>query len=124
MVRQTIALNQLQHNPKINVNGNPVNVGVTGQNIYTVPAGKKAVLNSLFTRLVSLGTGTFIRFNIISTVTSRLVNTTVPETVLTEKLVGTSGIEMNAGDDVQLIGDGAGDNSSVGFSLTVEEFPL
>lgn len=124
MVRQTIALNQLQHNPKINVNGNPVNVGVTGQNIYTVPAGKKAVLNSLFTRLVSLGTGTFIRFNIVSTVTSRLVNTTVPETVLTEKLVGTSGIEMNAGDDVQLIGDGAGDNSSVGFSLTVEEFPL
>lgn len=124
MVRQTIALNQLQHNPKINVNGNPVTVGVTPQNIYTVPAGKKAVLNSLFTRLVSLGTGTFIRFNIVSTVTSRLVNTTVPETVLTEKLVGTSGIEMNAGDDVQLIGDGAGDNSSVGFSLTVEEFPL
>lgn len=122
MVGKRGALNQVQKIAGFNFAANPVVVGVTAIDIYTVPAGRKAILKSMFTRPVSFGTNTFMRFSLIVTgATLRLENVTGTETVLTEKLPNTTGILMNAGDIIRLDGDGAGDNGSMGYDIKVEE---
>jgi len=110
--------------PTFRIEANPVVIGTTVHNIHTVPAGKKAILSSLFTRLVSLGGNVLIRFQIVGAVTSRIVETTVPETILTEKLSNTTGIELDAGDILQLVGDSGSDNGSVGYIAKLQETPV
>lgn len=121
MVGRRTALNVVQKLPGLTFADNPVIVGVTAIDIYTVPAGRKALLKSLFTRLVSLGAGTLITFQLITPTNLRLVRTTVAETVLTEKLTNTSGILMQAGTIIRLNGDSGADNSSVGYDIKIEE---
>lgn len=122
---RSTAKNVSQKINEISIADNPVSVGVTSQNVYTVPAGKKAKINSLFARAVSFGTNTFMRFSILSSgPAARLVNETSPETILTEKLGQTSGIEIDATDRISLDGDGAGNNGSMGFRITIQETPL
>jgi len=121
LVGRRTALNVVQKLPGLTFADNPVIVGVTAIDIYTVPTGRKALLTSLFTRLVSLGAGTLITFQLITPTNLRLVRTTVAETVLTEKLTNTTGILMQAGTIIRLDGDSGADNSSVGFDIKVEE---
>lgn len=121
LVGRRTALNVIQKIPGITFAANPVIVGTTAIDIYTVPAGRKALLKSMFTRLVSLGANTLITFQLITPTNLRLERTTVPETVLTEKLTNTSGILMQAGTIIRLDGDNGADNGSVGYDIKVEE---
>jgi len=121
LVGRRTALNRVQKIPGLTFEDNPVIVGVVAIDIYTVPAGRKALLESLFTRLVSLGTNTQITFQLVTPTNLRLVRTTVPETVLTEKLTNTTGILLQAGTILRLDGDGAGNNGSVGYDIKIEE---
>jgi len=121
LVGKRVALNSVQKIPGLTFADNPVIVGVTPIDIYTVPAGRKALLKSMFTRLVSLGAGTLITFQLITPTNLRLVRTTVPETVLTEKLTNTNGILLQTGTIIRLDGDSGADNSSVGYDIKVEE---
>lgn len=121
LVGRRTALNQVQKIPGLTFAANPVIVGTTAIDIYTVPTARKALLKSLFTRLVSLGAGTLITFQLITPTNLRLVRTTVAETVLTEKLTNTNGILLQAGTILRLDGDSGADNSSVGYDVKIEE---
>jgi len=121
LVGRRTALNTVQKLPGLTFADNPVIVGVAAIDIYTVPANRKALFTSMFTRLVSLGTNTQITFQLITPTNLRLVRTTVPETVLTEKLTNTNGLLLQAGTIIRLNGDGAGNNGSVGYDIKVEE---
>lgn len=121
LVGKRTALNVVQKLPGLTFADNPVIVGVVAIDIYTVPAGRKAMLRSLFTRAVSFGTNTFMQFQLVTPTNLRLERATVAETVLTEKLINSNGILMQAGTIIKLDGDGAGNNGSMGYDIKVEE---
>lgn len=121
MVTKTVAKNVIQKLPGLTFADNPVIVGLTAIDIYTVPAGRKSLLTSLFSRAVSFGANTFMRFSLITPTVLRLENATAPETVLTEKLINTNGILLQAGTIIRLDGDAAANNGSMGFDIKVEE---
>jgi len=121
LVGKRTALNAVQKIPGLTFAANPAIVGVTPIDIYTVPPGRKAMLKSMFTRFVSVGAGTLITFQLITPTNLRLERTTAVEPVLTEKLINTTGILMQAGTIIRLDGDSGADNSSVGYDIKVEE---
>lgn len=121
MVTKLVAKNVIQKLPGLTFADNPNTVGVTAIDIYTVPAGRKSLLTSLFSRAVSFGTNVFMQFSLITPTVLRLERATAPETVLTEKLINTNGILLQAGTIIRLDGDGGANNGSMGFDIKVEE---
>ena len=123
MVGRRTALNVVQKIPGITFTDNPIVVGVVAIDIYTVPTNHKAMLKSLFTRAVSFGTNTFMQFQLVTLagVNLRLERATVVETALTEKLVNSTGILLQAGTIIRLNADGVANNGSMGYDIKIEE---
>lgn len=116
-------MNVVQKIPGITFTDNPIVVGVVAIDIYTVPTNHKAMLKSLFTRAVSFGTNTFMQFQLVTLagVNLRLERATVVETALTEKLVNSTGILLQAGTIIRLNADGVANNGSMGYDIKIEE---
>lgn len=121
MVGRRTALNVVQKIPGLTFADNPIIVGLVAIDIYTVPVGRKAMLRSLFTRAVSFGSNTFMQFQLVTPTSLRLERATLVELVLTEKLVNSTGILMQAGTIIRLDGDAALNNGSMGYDIKVEE---
>jgi len=123
LVGRRTALNVVQKIPGITFTDNPIVVGVVAIDIYTVPTNHKAMLKSLFTRAVSFGTNTFMQFQLVTLagVNLRLERATVVETALTEKLVNSTGILLQAGTIIRLNADGVANNGSMGYDIKIEE---
>lgn len=107
-----------QVNPQTQFNGNSITIGAAGVTIYTVPAGKKAVIGAFLTKLISFGTGTKLDV----TVAGNLIReATVGETKFTNENLNQS--SLKAGDVIIITSDAAGNNASAAWFLSVTELP-
>lgn len=120
LVGRTRALNAPQIIPDTNIIGTKANVGTTQSIIYTVPAGKKAIITKYLTKMIALGANTFIapRINTFKT----RGNVTIVETVYVDEKMDR--LVLLAGDTANFIGDNAANNGTIDFIFAIQELPV
>lgn len=119
MVGQTNSYTNIQtaqSNKKIV--GNSIVVGTTGVTIYTVPAGKVAIINTFSDQSINFGANTGINFRINAL---NLRNCANNETGLTSENI--NGTRLEAGDVISVFGNNAGNNGSVNWFIALMELP-
>lgn len=107
-----------QVNPTTQFNSNSVVIGAAGAILYTCPAGKKATVNALMTKMISFGTGTKLDLFVAGNLTREA---TVGETKFTNENL--AGLSLKAGDQIKITSDAAGNNAAAAWFLTITELP-
>lgn len=124
MVGSVSAYGQLQKTPaNVKSAGTLTTVGAAGQvNIYTVPAGKRALLLSFVWQDINVGNGTFVQA-FIGGLKSRKA-TLADATVVPDPAVATTnGLLLIAGDTIGFQGDALGNNGTVNYFAVIQETP-
>jgi len=117
---QIIARNQLQRVPEIQVLGASVIIGTTVVILYTVPAGKKAIVRAAAFESNGGGANGLMqaRINTNSFHEIPLANEDEPQNV--PAMINQV---LNATDTINLLGDNAADNGAAEFNISLQESP-
>ena len=115
---QIISRNTINVIPDQSNSGNPTTIGTTPFVLYTVPAGRKAILKTFVFRATGFGAGTTMQAvaNGIN-----LLDTSSTSNTMVNALV--SSIILAAGQTVTLKGDSGSNNESAFFFITFQELP-
>lgn len=119
MTTKVNTLNALQKIPTISVNGTVTDGGTVTKAFYTVPSGKKAVINSIKIAYVGFGTGTLSRIFLNGL---QLDQSAGAGSNLVEKLSAPA--TLAAGQTVQYGGDAAGNNATINYFIDYQELPI
>lgn len=115
---QVISRNLAQvANSNVLVNASSTIIGTTAVTLYTVPAGKVAMINSLITRISGMGANTAISLTVEGNIVKRV---TASETTSVESAGG--GIRLVATDVISFSGDSGSDNGAAGWLISIKEF--
>lgn len=101
-----------------NVSQTLVNVGTTTPALYTVPAGKKAVINALSDKFVAYGANGSMKLTIAGVIVRS--NTLVETSYTIEPVAGQI---LTAGQTIIYQGDNAANNGTINVFLSYTELP-
>lgn len=94
------------------------NIGNVQVVLYTVPANKKARIIGFIGSIASLGANTIIQI--------RINSVAILQFAVTGNIAGglLTGLALNAGDTVNILGNSGANNGVLGQCLTVKELPV
>lgn len=113
-------LNSLQKQIGTPLNSSSNTIGAVATVIYTVPAGKKAIINTFLDRVIGYGTGTLVTFSAGQAIRTK-TGAGVPELVFTNENL--QGLTLTAGQTITVVSDAAGNNASAAWIINVTELP-
>lgn len=111
-------LGLIQKIPSTQLIGTSTLVGTTLVTLYTCPAGKKATILAFADQSVALGTNTIMNAKIKGLNLRNLI--AVETAVVNENIQGSV---LLAGDTIQFGGNGASNNGTVNYFISVQELP-
>lgn len=118
---QIIARNASQVTGDTSIKGNRNTVGTTVIDLYTVPAGKKAIIKGASARFVSGGANTLLQVLVAGERVFR--ETSAPSPAVLQDIPNVKGMVLLAGETISLSGDSGSDNGSMNFLFTFQELP-
>jgi len=118
---QIVARNQSQVTGDTSLKGNENSIGTTPTILYTVPAGKKAIVTAAAARFVSGGANTNLDITIAGERIFR--ESAAPSPPVLQDIPNVKGMVMLATETIVLLGDSGSDNGSMNFLFTFNELP-
>lgn len=117
MVTKTVARNQTQKITNQRLNGNSSIVGVATVTLLTVAPGKRVEILEISNRVISFGTNGNMDINIGGRRLRRAISADLNLIDIPQDKNQT----LEAGETIELQGDGAGNNGSMDFMISYRE---